>query len=58
MDILYIYKHLKQLNYLAAEKTKGKQKQKQKQKKKKMEKIYPSTFELVLVQINLLDYYL
>ena len=34
MDILYIYKHLKQLNYLAAEKTKGKQKQKQKQKKK------------------------
>ena len=57
MDILYIYKHLKQLNYLAAEKTKGKQKQKQKQKKK-MEKIYPSTFELVLVQINLLDYYL
>ena len=35
MDIVYIYKHLKQLNYLAAEKTKGKQKQKQKQKKKK-----------------------
>ena len=34
MDIVYIYKHLKQLNYLAAEKTKGKQKQKQKQKKK------------------------
>ena len=35
MDIVYIYKHLKKLNYLAAEKTKGKQKQKQKQKKKK-----------------------
>ena len=36
-------------------KTKTKTKAK---KKKKMEKIYPSTFELVLVQINLLDYYL
>ena len=46
MDIVYIYKHLKQWNYLAAEKTKTKQ---------KMEKIYPSTFELALVEINSLD---
>ena len=44
MDIVYIYKHLKQWNYLAAEKT-----------KQKMEKIYPSTFELALVEINSLD---
>ena len=46
MAIVYIYKHLKQWNYLAAEKTKTKQ---------KMVKIYQSTFELALVEINSLD---
>ena len=46
------------IKLFGSRKNKRKTKTKTKAKKKKMEKIYPSTFELVLVQINLLDYYL